>query len=274
MINNCRLFLGVTLYSDVTYAEGSTLDTDFLTGQPGPHSSRTCIKYPTQARPHATAWILWQSFWRKRSTRNRLHRRLGKWLYHHDQLTREWPFLATDRVGYFNSTPPTKVLLSITGRSLNPASPGDLPADATPTHATGTGDVWYFSSRHLLDSTPQSDHHWTADLLHSWTVHIPIDEFFQYSQILVACDGSHDPDRNQSSFGIIIASPQGVLLASGYGVAPSSTGSSYRAEAIALLVTHGLLARWKDWSPTVTIYTDGQSVLKKLATGPFRNLWE
>jgi hypothetical protein len=92
-LNACRLYLGVTLLSDITIPVGSTLDSWCYNRQQPIHSTYTGLM-PYQAYPSPSIWLLW-----KRALKSlvipgtlMLRQPLGRWLVSGQQLLRRWRY--------------------------------------------------------------------------------------------------------------------------------------------------------------------------------------
>jgi hypothetical protein len=97
LLNYCRLYLRVTLVSDISNAQGTHINPEVWWGDrstlPKPTST-----YPRQSRPEAKSWIQWRSLLRLIThmsdlqviTGTLLHP-LGEW--QHSELHRKWPAL-------------------------------------------------------------------------------------------------------------------------------------------------------------------------------------
>ena len=92
LINACRLYLGITLLSDMVTPEGRQICQFALQGY---HSTQSQPKllFPYQQRPGNKAWLLWKKFLRtflRQGTACDLQVPLGKWHVTGASLHREW----------------------------------------------------------------------------------------------------------------------------------------------------------------------------------------
>ena len=96
-INRCRIFLRVTMLSEISSCDGKTLLPSIWQGQPPPNSFSTLL-WPRQSRPSGPSWRLWRRYLQSAlspgnyncySTQLRLHRPLGSWLANFDS-DRHW----------------------------------------------------------------------------------------------------------------------------------------------------------------------------------------
>jgi hypothetical protein len=110
-LNQCQLFLQVTVVSDICDASGRAISKDYFDGVLSTIQSRDIAA--VQERPVALKiWNLW-----KRALTILVHNRkdrilcqpLGAWLYQHCYLKRQWPALYS--AGNFRN--PTRVYLSV-----------------------------------------------------------------------------------------------------------------------------------------------------------------
>ena len=89
-INCCRIFLCVTLLSDITTTCGRYVQASCLKGDKTHSSNWPTVRYPRQERPDKTAWALWRKAVHLsylRDDKRTLRRPLKKWeraeYYHH-----------------------------------------------------------------------------------------------------------------------------------------------------------------------------------------------
>lgn len=93
-LNACRIFLDVTLLSDITTEDRQNLSPQFYNGI---HSFTNSSKllYPFQSNPNATAWRHWKNVLHRLTIENtrQLTTPLRHWKCSGPLLLRHWPFL-------------------------------------------------------------------------------------------------------------------------------------------------------------------------------------
>jgi hypothetical protein len=89
-INACRLFLKVTLLSDITSPCGKYINDAYYKGDISDRINWPSVKYPRQTRPDKTSWAFWKRglhLTHLKDDKKQLRRPLGAWLpaerYHH-----------------------------------------------------------------------------------------------------------------------------------------------------------------------------------------------
>eukprot|EP00957_Ditylum_brightwellii_P136934 10442961-Ditylum_brightwellii.AAC.2 len=90
-INNCRLYLGITMVSDITLADGCTLDPHMKAGNESLISSSSKQLQSKQARQNRTSWKLWGKNLKLFAQYDHLKVPLTQWLVDTPQLQRNWP---------------------------------------------------------------------------------------------------------------------------------------------------------------------------------------
>ena len=201
ILNTCRIFLRVTVLSDIISGDGCYM-LPFVRNGPNPIQAYSDIKWPTQSKPSEASWVLWRRALRRCFPSNsfgRLEAPLGKWhttnrkwgsfyenstqsMYVH---TTQWNRFVpntnqftgyNERYSFIDHTPPPQNISHVavawiddTGRLI--------------THGIGKWEH---------HSTPRTDH-WTTE----WTSHITAEQStilanaIQNGQAKAVTDGSY-----------------------------------------------------------------------------------
>jgi hypothetical protein len=293
-LNYCRLFLQAVTLSDITRADGSTLDHSKLEGSPSLQSSATRWVEINQACPSPREWKLWRKANRIWSEADgNLKVSLGAWsVTSTNQRFQHFAYRSRSRIwvrrqdgdydGYPTSTPHLRVTSKESIRKLQ-----DLPRQAIPidveidnqhlwrqsTHASPLyvppgvpRPLWSHSFEEYVGTLDT----WEVDLLQHIVLFVDPNLLCLEAQynFRAASDGSVLP-MESASFGWILSSSQGEHLASNMGPVRGRTVHSYRAEAygvlslLRFLIHIGRYTQMHDpW--TGTLATDGQSMLDTL----------
>ena len=94
-INACRLFLQITLLSEITSANGKFIKHNILNGKRNSNASTKI--WPRQKSPDKATWKMWRSLLKRTycsydNTISR-HSQLGQWKCQSNQLARKYRFL-------------------------------------------------------------------------------------------------------------------------------------------------------------------------------------
>ena len=136
----------------------------------------------------------------------------------------------------------------------------DIPTIPSRVHTTNSNFKHYISQ---LDP-------WETELLHDLHFQCAFDEFrvALSTQIIVASDGS--VVNNRGSFGWVISTTNGTLLATGSGIAFGYNITSFRCEAYGILAPLRLLYHYQRFNysthnqRSITWYCDSESLLKRV----------
>eukprot|EP00957_Ditylum_brightwellii_P204623 15340168-Ditylum_brightwellii.AAC.1 len=90
-LNDCRVYLGVTMLSDITLADGSTLDPHMRSGNIPLYSSSTTQLKAKQAQPNKSSWKIWSKCLKLFAQSDQLKIPLTKWLIPTPQQKFKWP---------------------------------------------------------------------------------------------------------------------------------------------------------------------------------------
>jgi hypothetical protein len=286
-LNACRLYLGVTLLSDITLPDGSNLDTLCFRGvQPVLSSHKGLMPY--QEKPAESAWQLW----RRCLTRLLLPKSmslahpLGAWHVTGPVLYRQWKFLysKTDRQLYVFKDVSFDVYRQSNQVYEIHSSSTTTPADVIPVSILSTpSGLRIYGLIHATTVCPPPPvstflsylHHlppWEYELLSMLS--LPTDIFTlchamsTQQPIYVTSDGS--VSDSQSSFAWVLSTSDGQRLATCNGPACGFQCTSYRSEGYGLLsILRFVLQAYRYTSilpfPRMKIHTDSESVLTKLS---------
>ncbi len=255
MLNYCRLFLGVTTISDVATADGKEIDRTMFLGNPSLLASRNKWMKAEQAKPYATAWVLWRRALRLWSDwRGRLHQPLGRWLLPGPSLGRTWSSYVTKtsktlilvKEGVYESYSPKR-------HRIYPVTPDgtitSLPLDAYPVsikfsprsikvhRSPGLFPIFAASQprtfEEYLDTLAPWDRLLFDHLDLSIDPYVIIETLASTTAIYSASDGS--VKDHQGSFGWLLSTPDGTVILKCSGPAYGRQMKSYRAEGYGVL---------------------------------------
>ena len=287
LINACRLYLQVTMLSDLVTPDGSTLTLAAIDGRIDNKSSCTYLT-PYQARPGPRAWSTWrrflQSFLAPHSAR-RLASPLCRWLFGGTTTIRKWfSYLSQDRSTLFvhvaanqwqefRSTGP----LFIATNTIR----GDVPSTACPVATANTGPArMVLPSRSVVATQPTPPLNtfdayvrrlpsWENLLLDLHTLVCTDVELIDYltrpsCPLLLCSDGS--AAQFQGTFGCTCATDSGQRLFMIHGPAPGYRTSSFRAESYGFLALLRFLVHFCSFSEIplprdLRLYTDSESLI-------------
>ena len=289
LVNACRLYLGVTLMSDIVTADGRYLSL-FAVDCSQDTNSRAKGLLPYQTNPSRKAWVLWKRLmltFTAPGSLKRLLNPLGAWLvtgyntYRHwneylDPSTYSLYVQVEDRFERFTYQRPyffpTTSLVSMLPsqclpaqsvhhngrRTLLPVSPAMI----TPPVA---------NSLNLSSHTSELDD-WESQLLTGHDILCSLEilhqELFHTNlQLLLCSDGSAAQFRG--TFGCVGCSLQGVRLFRLSGPAPGYRTSSFRSESYGCLSILRFLFRLFEFyaqplPEAVTVYTDSKSLIQTI----------
>lgn len=293
-INNCQHWLQVYTVSDLARACGTSVDTHLLHGRLHPSSSRSLDVSVHQGRPTSRrAWSAWakaQHLWCNPDT-GKLHQPLGKWLYPSSKLRRSWPFhldKATGNLlvrrpnGTFDEHPPrgSRNTFSLEASGLR-RSLGDacVPVDCSyqasyiKTKVTSRSTICY--TPRLLPASDlavflEQQHEWIQQLVKhvKLTSHFGalLESFVATPALLGASDGS--VVKENGTFGWVIATATGEVLAKCMGPAFGIPMNSFRAEGyglLSLLIFLFLVHQYAKTSiPHVKLLCDNKALIEKV----------
>lgn len=291
MFNACRLYLGVTLMSDICSANGTHLSTRVLHGQRPDHNTPKLL-YPYQSKPSIVAWKIWRSvltshLW---PDTTQLKHPLGRWFVTGIHTTRRWSaYLDTtnqslyipdgNRFKHYSHTPggysplTTLILPSTTiptdliWETEHPHSLGHRPAYPTlPIHVPSSFQQFIHSLAPWEEALLENASFLFSDVF-SVVHHITSCLSFPTASLLLATNGS--VTRGHGSFGLVLSLSDGTRLLSNNGPALGYRLNSYRAECYGLLSGLSLLLRMFEYTSTtipdaIQIHTDSESMILKL----------
>ena len=279
-INACRLFLGVTLVSDIASIDGTTIDLNYRSNIPSiSHKGQL----PYQACPSTTTWCLWNRFLNKLITDNILTVPLGQWIVSGPDLHRKWPMLySVDSGLIYDRINTTYNILQITnGVLLHTGDVSNLPSLAIPCELNETTMTIHTSGRYTQNTiytVPsvfqvylQDQPPWESELLRNLKIHCDVfqlaQSFSESVEILGATDGS--APQFIGTFGWVLKNIDGTIIAECNGPAPGYRTSSFRTELYGLLsfllfLQHTCVYTYCSYPETLKIYTDSKSALTKI----------
>jgi exonuclease III len=294
IINYCRLYLRVTLISDLATASGTTLIPGVFTGSPV-GMSKPKRMYSIQHRPGKPQWVLWAKALRLWSYPNgTLLVPLGQWKLPHAQLTRQWPSYKDpvsrklyQYTGYFQYSCHSALTSLFHTNRYSPTSEGtitDLPPQSHPVDALLCGNHHYMISQSTAPPQPPTKppvttFHSFISLLPKWERQLLQyvtfdDDPFTTATLLheqptyAATDGG--AASHVGSFGWRLSTDEGRRLASAMGPVPGDNPHSYRAECYGLLAFLVFTIRLSQYTLvsnplSVAIHTDSQSMLDTIS---------
>ena len=180
-LNYCRLFLQAVTLSDITQANGRTLDPLMLKGVLDRYSSNSRWHHVTQEKPLPQIWKVWQRANRLWSNEHgELHQPLQRWQHTLQRQRRAWPVYGDNKGRiYVNTTPSsdytaaeyTRIQLNVqqndsqyfripsalTGKITTLAA---MPPDATPLDVIFKGDAELtitvvYHRNHIISNKPR-----------------------------------------------------------------------------------------------------------------------
>ena len=289
LVNACRLYLGVTLMSDIVTVDGKYLSLFAIDCSRDTHSRAKGL-LPYQTNPSRKAWTIWKrlllSFTVSGSLK-RLHRPLGAWLVTGLDTYRQWneyldptnyslyvqiddqferfvyqrPYFVTT-ASLVNMLPstclPAQSVHQNGRRTLLPVSPATI----TPPEAPAID----------LSSHISKLEDWESQLLRGFDILCSLNtlqhELFQTNlQLLLCSDGSAAQFRG--TFGCVGCTLQGLRLFRLNGPAPGYRTSSFRSESYGCLSILRFLFRLFEFysqslPDSVTVYTDSKSLVQTI----------
>ena len=302
LLNQCRLYLRVTTLSDIATNLGTEIQRHFWDGS---RPNNTTKLWPRQNKPSPNAWRIWRQFIARcylfddenrhpKRTDLQLQYPLGQWYSSHRTLQqRDYYFNPASQTIYhrqsmfYNIFHPYRnnrstIQLRLTGRTtyLPPSSYPISPAVTSNTNIVLSKqhiNNQYHEKRpnnpHSFSSRINSLEHWECSLLQSH-------KFYNHDTItvagltnqphIIATDGSEN--TGIGSFGWIICSHQGEILASGSGLAYGLHISSFRCEAYAILAALRFIIQLRQhhqlpsFDPHITWLCDCKSLLQRITT--------
>jgi hypothetical protein len=136
-INACRLFLKVTLVSDISTTCGKRVNRSYYDGDISSRINRPTVKYPRQQLPEKESWAVWRKALQLiylRADKHLLKTPLGDWLpaehYHH-----QWQWNYGEEALFYQEAPDAPITSYISkrfGRRHAQFSKDGIEADATP----------------------------------------------------------------------------------------------------------------------------------------------
>ena len=273
LLNYCRMYLQVITLSDITLANGSSLDLAMLHGKVNNKSSQTKWHHFNQKRPPTRVWELWRSanlIWSHAD--GSLRQPLSHWLTRPLQQRRTWSHYQDSDALLYIRTPqharsmvdtykvhfPTSVPQADRPTWYNTSIASDiiteLPEDSFPVEVqeeqttacsirfTHIDQITMFSTSPLRQNEDfgkfiSSLDPWESELLQH--VQIRHNDIFSVMTHLTkgfaAASECSVRYKTDGSFGWIISTKEGERLVRAYGPARGKDPTSYRAEAYGLL---------------------------------------
>ena len=278
-VNWCRLYLQVTLLSDITNVAGSHLDPNMIKGiVDHPKSSVTAGHRFVQDRPAQRVWSLWRKanlLWS--NEHGKLRQPLGSWRPKQPALrSRMWPaYCSEGRVFVRNQQNMSQYTIweqqAGTRRYLHQADDiahSMIPAEAAPVEVRRQFPVGYvitFAGEQQPCPNPaptisttlqaffESLEPWESELLVNNRLQLSIqDLLWQLDRhVVIVCDGSVNV-YEAGSFGWIMSDPHGNRIARCSGRVRGSRLSSYRAEGYGMLSIVRFLTRVREFTNTTS----------------------
>ena len=291
LINACRLFLGVTLVSDITSPKGDMIESFAIQGQDTPTSTAKGL-LPYQDRPSTRAWTLWQRFLEEFASLT-LHGYvltdpLGKWLVTGSSTHRQWKeYLVPSEAMLYRFeqgsytlhmyTHPRFVSTPLTTQHLPPTA---IPVQTSPSSHGYTllpyqGQLSVPSTPRLrtFDSFINDLPPWENQLLKGFRILTDLDDLltvFNFSgQVsLVTCSDGSAPQFT-GTFGCVCSTMEGQRLFGLNGPAPGYRTNSFRAESYGFLAILRIILRLCEYHAyelpsTLALYTDSESLIKTI----------
>lgn len=301
-LNLCRLFLRVTTLSDIVSSNGRYILRNCWTGrtpQPSPHL------WPVQQRPPPRAWRLWRVYLAKAYLPDEddtflsrldltLTTTLGSWLpsnqihqkrsYYVDPNTlhlyrrsnREFDLYvlqSSTRTTYKFQWSTTSTVLPPSAYPVDPYVASNLlelsrhtiiPAAPTPSHPRTFPD--YIARLAKWERLLLTHHQNYCSDYHVLTSKLQ-------QPLIIATDGS--VNNQKGSYGWVIATTQGTLLASGKGPTHGEAVCSFRSEGYGILAALRFLLQVRRYhfhpstNTTIQWWCDSESLIKRLDHHPF-----
>ena len=148
-INYCRMYLNVSLLSNITNPLGTCVDDAIYRGHFDEMMSRNMGHRVNQHKPNEKAWKVWRRFLHQlcqRDTRHTLKTPLGAWTTAPSDHTRQWDFYysATNDTLYCNTslgiTKHSRILYDFDKDEDEIVE--QLPSDSVPVQVRGTPHTW------------------------------------------------------------------------------------------------------------------------------------
>ena len=289
LINACRLYLQVTMLSDIVTPDGCTFTLASLDGRRDNKSSCELLT-PYQTRPGSRAWGKWRkflgSFLAPMSAR-RLASPLCRWLVGGNDTARQWfsyldsarsklyVYVSHQQWQEFRAMGPVFV--------STPVIRSTVPSSSCPVATANTG-----STRLVLPSCPvlitqpspspsSFDSYvsqlssWERQLMSESTLvceeHELVTHFLQSAPLLLCSDGS--AASFVGTFGCTCATEGGTRLFMVHGPAPGYRTSSFRAESYGFLAFLRFIIQFCSFSDiplpgSLRLYTDSESLVKTI----------
>ena len=286
MLNACRMYLGVTLLSDIVTPDGKKLSL-FTTEYRHDNFSTHHGLIPYQTKPSSRAWNQWHKLLellRQPSSPFLLATPLGRWLVPGHETYRHWKYLVdcpsctlyvSEQEGYRHYWYQHPLFLPTSQMSPKP------PPTAVPAHVIQNGPGFFLSPcrPQQLPPTPSSPNsfleytaslaRWDQQLLSQLDFLCPtaaIHHVFQTTNRLLFCsDGS--AALFTGKFGSICSTPHGQRLFHLRGPAPGYRTSSFRSESYGMLailrsIFHITKFLGLHLQSQLLLYTDSKSLIQ------------
>jgi hypothetical protein len=287
-VNACRLFLGVSLLSDITKADGTEIRKEiFHGGVSTVETYKGHIAY--QTRPGEEAWSLWRRMLTHLTIGNTpvLRKSLGRWYKTGETTRRQWRYYhnpATNQI-FIHKDNEYEILenkkgniYEFKGATIRMVPPNAVPADLD--LAGPTIKLLPFRRKYPVLSIPNPPSFnayistlpkWEQACLENVTFVEDVFEFVnqikQANEIHCTSDGS--APKFTGSFGWSCSIADGKRIAQNYGPAFGYRTTSFRAEGYGLLSYIRLVYRAFEYTgnelpPNLHIHTDSESNLKQI----------
>ena len=289
-INWIRLHLQVVTVSDLAQANGQFIDPHLKAGEFSSCSSKSKYVPCHQGRTMSYhCWRNWNDACAIFCKRNgELRQPLGKWLVPPADLRRDWPayyhpstqtlYRSLDQGYSIHLRCPGGHLLEPSGEALV-LPPDSVPIDYDP-RDTYIRNTLAYSKQVSLPAPPpvSSDFQCFTRTLPEWELDLFLGLWYRESPDLLARIASGDfimasdgSAPEMASFGWVLATPDGQVLALCQGPVCGASPASFRAEAYGLLSCLRFVTRYLEFHNTAATsgyqhYTDSQSLLDRITT--------
>ena len=288
LVNACRIYMGVTLLSDITTPDGTKLSKFVLEHRQDTFSTHNGL-LPYQELPGPRAWTQWNKMLNLIREPGEQHLSippLGHWIVHGHETYRRWfyfvdcqsstLFVANGDNSFRHYWYQHPFFLPTSQVSPRP------PSTSVPVHVAQSGPALVLSPcrPQLIPQSPPPPQSFSAyvQTLKQWDQHLlakvdliqtveAIQQYFQSStvRLFLCSDGSAALFRGK--FGCICSTDTGQRLFKLHGPAPGFRTSSFRSESYGMLalfrtVLHLTTHYRLSFPPHCIFYTDSQSLIK------------
>ena len=292
-INACRLYLNITLLSEIGLANGKMIKTNILQGKHNSIESTTM--WPQQRSPDKATWIMWRLILKRNfySYDNNLQSNYHLWCWkcNSNQLRLKYRFLyspALKNIYYkqgktiINWFAKDERRTTITKNTDSQDFTTSIPADAHPIKHLNNDSFYIMRNNNQPTTiTPSlslikyiaSKPPWHRRIIENFTENTNVSTLLQYLllkwELKIASDGSKT--RTKSGGGWVIATKDGTIIVRGsnpdYGQIENI--HSYRSEVYASLASQLFLKTYAEYFKIridckITSYCDNKAYVERL----------